>query len=87
LKLQEYFACGIPTIIPEAGDLSSLYKNAEDVLFYQTGDSTDLSIKINDLISDAKLREKLINAGLNMNDKNGTWKSELNRIEERIALF
>lgn len=82
LKLQEYFACGKPTIIPNAGDLSKIYKDKEDVLFYTTGDAVDLSQKINNLINDADLRKKLIISALKMNEKYGTWKSELKRVLE-----
>ncbi|MGJ3236239.1 glycosyltransferase family 4 protein [Marivirga sp.] len=82
LKLQEYFALGKPTIIPRAGDLNKRYSNRKDTLFYEAGNSDDLSKKITELLDNKELRTKLSKSGLEMHKKYGSWEADLKEIEK-----
>lgn len=58
LKEFEYWACGIPAVLPRLPALQEVVGDEVASLFYTPGDATDLAAKVNELLSDeGRLRE------------------------------
>jgi glycosyltransferase involved in cell wall biosynthesis len=64
LKEFEYWACGVPAILPRLPALQEVANEGETALFYSPGDANDLAAKICRLIEDRDLRERLGERGL-----------------------
>jgi glycosyltransferase involved in cell wall biosynthesis len=64
LKEFEYWACGVPAILPRLPALQEVAEEGVTALFYQPGDSDDLADKIRRLLGDRDLRERLGENGL-----------------------
>ena len=59
LKEFEYWACGVPAILPALPALKEIAKEGEASLFYQPGDHEDLAAKIVQLLKDETLRKEM----------------------------
>lgn len=73
LKEFEYWACGVPAILPCLPALQEVAVEGETALFYQPGDAEDLAGKIEQLIEDSALRKKLGEQGLSAVKTNFEW--------------
>lgn len=86
LKLREYLALGRAVIAPDAGNLSELFMNEQDVLLYTPGDIDDLTKKMMRLLTDDYLADSLRRNARKLFDREGTWLHELNRIKPIIGV-
>jgi glycosyltransferase involved in cell wall biosynthesis len=64
LKEFEYWACGVPAILPRLPALQEVANEGETALFYRPGDAQDLAAKMSRLLEDRELRERLGERGL-----------------------
>ncbi len=64
LKEFEYWACGVPAILPRLPALQEVADEGETALFFRPGDADDLAAKIIRLLEDRELRERLGERGL-----------------------
>jgi glycosyltransferase involved in cell wall biosynthesis len=64
LKEFEYWACGVPAILPRLPALQEVAEEGVTALFYRPGDASDLAAKMSRLIEDRELRERLGENGL-----------------------
>jgi glycosyltransferase involved in cell wall biosynthesis len=64
LKEFEYWACGVPAILPRLPALQEVAEEGKTALFYRPGDAHDLAAKMSQLIQDRALRERLGENGL-----------------------
>lgn len=86
LKLREYLLAGKPTIAPLAGDLMKEFKDEEELLFYKVGDIEAMASKMNRLLRERTLRERLQNAGKQAMESSGTWSHELRRVIDLLPM-
>jgi glycosyltransferase involved in cell wall biosynthesis len=63
LKEFEYWACGIPAILPRLPALQEVVGDEAASLFYTPGDAADFAAKANDLLSDDELRREMGRVG------------------------
>ncbi len=73
LKEFEYWACGIPVIVPCLPALEEVVEEGKTGLFYEPGDPIDLARKISLLIGDEKMRKRMGQKGREMVKKNYEW--------------
>lgn len=59
LKEFEYWACGVPAVLPRLPALQEVAEEGVTALFYEPGDEADLAAKICQLLEDDDLRRKL----------------------------
>jgi glycosyltransferase involved in cell wall biosynthesis len=59
LKEFEYWACGIPAILPRLPALQEVVGDEAASLFYAPGDAADLAAKVNALLADEGRREEM----------------------------
>lgn len=73
LKEFEYWACGVPAILPRLPALEEIAEEGVTALFYQPGDAGDLAAKIRQLLEDRELRARLGENGLEMVKEKFEW--------------
>lgn len=73
LKEFEYWACGVPAILPRLPALQEVAQEGVTALFYRPGDARDLAGQIDRLLKDDKLRAKLGEGGLAMVKEKYEW--------------
>ncbi len=73
LKEFEYWACGVPAILPRLPALQEVAADGRTALFYRPGDARDLADKINLLIENHELRKKLGENGYAMVKEEFEW--------------
>jgi len=73
LKEFEYWACGVPAILPRLPALEEIAQEGVTALFYQPGDAGDLAAKIRLLLEDHELRLRLGENGLEMVKQKFEW--------------
>jgi teichuronic acid biosynthesis glycosyltransferase TuaC len=73
LKEFEYWACGVPAILPRLPALEEIAEEGATALFYQPGDAGDLAAKIRLLLEDRELRLRLGKNGLAMVKEKFEW--------------
>ena len=73
LKEFEYWACGVPAILPRLPALEEIAEDGITALFYQPGDAGDLAAKIRLLLEDRELRVRLGENGLAMVKERFEW--------------
>jgi glycosyltransferase involved in cell wall biosynthesis len=73
LKEFEYWACGVPAILPRLPALEEIAQDGTTALFYQPGDAGDLAAKISLLLEDHGLRLRLGENGLEMVKQKFEW--------------
>ena len=73
LKEFEYWACGVPAILPRLPALEEIAEEGVTALFYQPGDAGDLAAKIRQLLEDRELRRRLGENGLAMVKEKYEW--------------
>ena len=80
LKLREYLACGKACIAPMAGDLPNLFKDNEEVVFYNPDVTNSLYEKLTLLVNNESLRNKLSENMIKIFQSEGTWSHELKKV-------
>jgi glycosyltransferase involved in cell wall biosynthesis len=73
LKEFEYWACGVPPILPRLPALEEIAEEGVTALFYEPGDAADLAGKIGQLLHDRELRVRLGKNGLVMVKEKFEW--------------
>jgi glycosyltransferase involved in cell wall biosynthesis len=63
LKEFEYWACGVPAILPRLPALQEVVGDEAASLFYTAGDATDLADKVNLLLADSERRQQMGRSG------------------------
>lgn len=81
LKLKEYLAAGLPTVVPRAGEMSRTMTGGDNTLFYSPGNEEELTNEIVRLASDPTLRESLSKAGRELLESDFSIADQLERIE------
>lgn len=81
LKLKEYLAVGLPTIVPSAGEMARTMSEGENTLFYSPGNEQELSSEITRLADDPALRDALSQAGRQLLESDFSIVDQLERIE------
>jgi glycosyltransferase involved in cell wall biosynthesis len=82
LKEFEYWACGVPAILPRLPALQEVAAEGETALFYRPGDATDLADKIDQLVEDPELRDRLGEKGLSTVKEKFEWSELADRFVE-----
>ena len=78
LKEFEYWACGVPVIVPRLPALEEVVADGERGFFYQPGDSKDLAQKIILLIEDKDTRKKMGQKGIEVVKERFEWQKLTN---------
>jgi glycosyltransferase involved in cell wall biosynthesis len=86
LKLREYLAMGKAVIAPRAGDIPSLFKDAEDLLLYDAGDAIHLAKQMERLIEQPLLRNLLEKRAIEYFKLEGTWLTEMKRVCDLLQI-
>lgn len=81
LKLKEYLAAGLPTIVPHAGEMARTMKDGQSTLFYSPGNEQELANQIVHLGGDPVRRESLSKAGQQILEADFSMADQLERIE------
>jgi glycosyltransferase involved in cell wall biosynthesis len=63
LKEFEYWACGIPAVLPRLPALQEVVGDEAASLFYTPGDAADFAAKVNDLLADEDRRQEMGRTG------------------------
>ena len=63
LKEFEYWACGVPAVLPRLPALQEVAGDEGASLFYRPGDATDFAAKVNTLLADPERRREMGRAG------------------------
>lgn len=82
LKEFEYWACGVPAILPRLPALQEVADEGVSALFYRPSDASDLAAKISLLVEDDELRGKLGSRGLAMVREKFEWSKLASRFVE-----
>ena len=87
LKEFEYWACRIPAIVPCLPALKEVVQENETGLFYQPGNSESLAEKINLLIEDKELREKMGENGMRIVKERFEWQKLTDEFVKRCENY
>ena len=87
LKEFEYWACGVPAILPRLPALQEVAEDEETALFYRPGDARDLATKMGRLIEDRELRERLGTNGLARVRESYQWSKLANEFVELCEAY
>jgi glycosyltransferase involved in cell wall biosynthesis len=63
LKEFEYWACGVPAVLPRLPALQEVVGDEAASLFYMPGDAADFAAKVNELLADPQRRQKMGRTG------------------------
>ncbi|MFN2291091.1 MAG: glycosyltransferase family 4 protein [Anaerolineae bacterium] len=63
LKEFEYWACGVPAVLPRLPALQEVVGDEAASLFYTPGDAADFAAKVNELLADPQGRQKMGHTG------------------------
>ncbi|MCK6618203.1 MAG: glycosyltransferase family 4 protein [Cyclobacteriaceae bacterium] len=86
LKLREYQAVGSAVIAPKAGNLTKLFSEGRDLLFYNAGDENDLAEKMALLLENKALHSSIVKRGIQLIEEDGTWLHELKRVAKLLNI-
>jgi len=73
LKEFEYWACGVPVIVPELPALEEVVEEGKTGFFYQPGDFKDLAEKIMLPIEDKRMKKKMREKGMELVKEKFEW--------------
>ena len=73
LKEFEYWACGVPAIVPRLSALEEVVEEGKTGMFYEPGNFSSLANTINSLIEDEKMRQRMGNNGIKTVKDNYEW--------------
>jgi glycosyltransferase involved in cell wall biosynthesis len=75
LKEFEYWACGVPAVLPRLPALQEVVADEEASLFYTPGDADDLSTKVNFLLEHEERRREMGRAGQRRVSEQFEWRT------------
>ncbi len=78
----EAMASGVPVIVSNCGGMKDIVKDGSNGLIFDVGDARQLAEKIRLLISDNKLRAKLVKSGKETVMENYTIEKVVDKLEE-----
>lgn len=78
LKEFEYWACGVPAIVPRLPALEEVVEEGKTGLFYEPGNFSSLANTINSLIEDKKMRQGMGDNGIKMVKEKYEWENLAN---------
>jgi len=87
LKEFEYWACGVPVIVPELPALEEVVEEGKTGLFYQPDDSKSLAQKIMLLIKDKEMRRKMGEKGMEVVKEKFEWQKLTNHYVKICEYF
>ena len=88
LKEFEYWACGVPAVLPRLPALQEVVGDEMASLFYRPGDATDLAIKVNTLLADEQRRREMGRLGQQRVVERFEWRAltaEITRLCEQYV--
>jgi len=88
LKEFEYWACGVPAILPRLPALQEVVGDEAASLFYTPGDAADLAAKVNSLLADDSRRREMGQVGEKRVQEQFEWRTltgEIARLCEGYA--
>jgi glycosyltransferase involved in cell wall biosynthesis len=80
LKEFEYWACGIPAVLPRLPALQEVVGDEEASLFYTPGEAADLAEKVNALLADDEVRREMGRAGQQRVTERFEWQALTGKI-------
>jgi glycosyltransferase involved in cell wall biosynthesis len=88
LKEFEYWACGVPAVLPRLPALQEVVGDEAASLFYTPGDAADLAARVNELLADEERRRAMGRAGQQRVTEQFEWQAlaaEIARLCEEHA--
>ncbi len=82
LKEFEYWACGVPAILPRLPALQEVAEEGLTALFYRPGDASDLAAKISLLLEDDEFRRRIGENGFTIVRERFEWSKLASRFVE-----
>ncbi len=82
LKEFEYWACGVPAILPRLPALQEVAEEGVTALFYRPGDASDLAAKISLLLEDDEFRRRIGQNGFTSVREKFEWSKLASRFVE-----
>jgi glycosyltransferase involved in cell wall biosynthesis len=75
IKVQEYMACGVPTVVPDYSCNREVIQPGENGECFEPGDADDLARKLAGLIRDESARRRIAEEGRRTICENFTWQA------------
>jgi len=82
LKEFEYWACGVPAVVPHLPALKEVVEEGETGMFYEPGNYRNLADTIISLIEDEKMRQRMGNNGIKTVKDKYEWEKLANQFIE-----
>jgi glycosyltransferase involved in cell wall biosynthesis len=86
MKLREYMATGVASLVPSVGELRRHFVNEREVCTYDPVEKGALEQVLRRLLVDRTLRERVAAGGLARMQTDGSWDAQLRRVVERLQL-
>lgn len=80
IKPMEAMACGAAVVVSSVGGLSEMVEDCETGLVFEKGDSDDLAVKLEAIIKDKSLADRLTKNAFSWVDKNRSWSAIVNNV-------
>jgi glycosyltransferase involved in cell wall biosynthesis len=87
LKEFEYWACGVPAVLPRLPALQEVVGDEAASLFYTTGDAADLAAKVNALLDDEERRREMGRLGQQRVTEKFEWRALCGEIAQLCEEF
>jgi glycosyltransferase involved in cell wall biosynthesis len=87
LKEFEYWACGVPAVLPRLPALQEVVGDEAASLFYTPGDAADFSAKVNELLADPQRRQKMGRTGEQRVAARFEWRALTGQIAQLCELY
>lgn len=86
LKLKEYLAAGLATVVPRAGEMARLFVDGSETLMYQPGDLGAMTDQLSKLVEDPALRRSIATAGLRRLNESFSMADQLVAVEAELGI-
>jgi len=87
LKEFEYWACGVPAVLPRLPALQEVVGDETASLFYTPGDARDLAAKVNELLADDDLRHEMGRRGQQRVAERFEWRALTGEIAQLCEAY
>jgi glycosyltransferase involved in cell wall biosynthesis len=87
LKEFEYWACGVPAILPRLPALEEVVGDEAASLFYTPGEAADLAAKVNELLTDRDRRREMGRVGQQRVAEQFEWRALTGEIARRCEAY
>jgi glycosyltransferase involved in cell wall biosynthesis len=85
LKLREYMAAGKPVLAPKAGEITSTFKEGENIKLFDAGDINSIIKGISFFLENLDSRKKISYNGYEFVKNTCTWEEELKKVIKRLG--